>query len=88
MTSRERVLLALNHEELDRLPIHDSPWLATIDRWQKEGLPTDISPAEYFGFEIIRIAADTSPGFPVKVVDETDEYIINTTPYGGLRRDH
>ena len=88
MTSHERVLLALNHEEADRVPIHDSPWVATIDRWHKEGFPTDISPAEYFDFEIIRLGADTSPQFPVKVVEETDEYIINTTPYGGLRRDH
>ncbi|MBM3240823.1 hypothetical protein FJZ31_31460 [Candidatus Poribacteria bacterium] len=88
MTARERILLALNHEEADRVPIHDSPWVATIDRWHKEGLPIDISPAEYLGFELIRLGADTSPMLPVKVVEETGEYIINTTPYGGLRRDH
>jgi len=88
MTSRERVLAALNHEEADRVPIHDSPWLATIERWRGEGLPTDISPAEYFDYEIVCFGADTSPRFPVEVVEETEEYIVHTTPFGGLRRDH
>jgi len=70
------------------VPIHDSPWLATIERWRGEGLPTDISPAEYFDYEIVCFGADTSPRFPVEVVEETEEYIVHTTPFGGLRRDH
>ena len=44
MTSRERVLLALNHKEADRVAIHDSPWGTTITRWRKEGLPEKQSP--------------------------------------------
>ena len=84
MTSRERVLAALNHEEADRIPIHDSPWVATIRRWREEGLPTDISPAEYFGYEIVRFDADTTPRIPVKAVEENEEYIVTTTPFGGL----
>ena len=39
MTSRERVKMALAHQEPDRVPIHDSPWKATVSRWHKEGLP-------------------------------------------------
>ncbi|MGQ9631272.1 MAG: uroporphyrinogen decarboxylase family protein [bacterium] len=88
MTSRERVLAALNHEEADKIPIHDSPWLATIKRWRGEGLPSDISPAEYFDYEIVCFGADTTPRFPVKVVEEDEEYIVTTTPFGGLRRNH
>lgn len=88
MTSRARVLAALNHEEADRIPIHDTPWLSTIRRWREEGLPVDISPAEYFNYEIVRFDADTSPRYPVKVVEENEEYIVATTPFGGLRRDH
>ena len=88
MISRERVSAALNHEEADRVPIQDSPWAATIERWHKEGLPVTVNPAEYFDYEIVRFGADTSPRYPVEVVEETDEYVIHTTPYGGLRRDH
>ena len=87
MTSRERVLMALNHEEADRVPMHDSPWVSTIQRWHQEGLPHDPPAAEYFDFEIVTFSADTTPRFPVKIVEETDEYIVCTTPAGGLRRD-
>jgi uroporphyrinogen decarboxylase len=88
MIPRERVLAALNHEEADRVPIHDSPWAATVERWHGEGLPVDVNPAEYFDYEIVCFGADTSPRFPVEVVEETKEYIVHTTSYGGLRRDH
>jgi len=88
MNSRERVLAALNFEEADRIPIHDSPWAATVERWRKEGLPTDISPAEYFDYEIVCFGADTTPRFPVEVLEEDEEYIVETTPFGGVRRNH
>jgi len=88
VTSRERLLAVLNHEEADRVPVHDSPWLATIERWRGEGLPSDISPAEFFGYEIVCFGADTTPRFPVEVVEETEDYVVHTTPFGGLRRDH
>ncbi len=88
MTSRERVLMALNHEEADRVPISDSPWRATIERWRKEGLPAEISAAEYFDYELVLFWQDLSPRFPVRAVQENEEYIVCTTSYGGLRRDH
>ena len=88
MNSRERVLMVLHHEEPDRVPFHDSPWVSTIERWHEEGLPTEISPAEYFDFEIVNFGADTSPRFPVEVLEETDEYILTSTSFGGKRRDH
>lgn len=88
MNPRERFLMALNHQEPDRVPVHDSPWLAAICRWRSEGMPADINPAEYFDFGMVVFGADTSPRFPVKTLDEDEEYITKTTPYGGLRRDH
>ena len=51
MNSRERMLAALNHEEADRIPITDYLWTATVERWHQEGIPEDVTPAEYFGFE-------------------------------------
>ena len=88
MTARERMLMALGHEEPDRIPIHDSPWVSTVERWHDEGLPPEANPAEYFDYEMVTYGADTSPRFPVEVVEEDEEYIVRTTPQGGLRRDH
>jgi uroporphyrinogen decarboxylase len=88
MNSRERVQAALSFEEAGRIPVHDDPWPATIERWRQEGLPRNIDPAEYFGYEIICFQADTSPRFPVKVLEEDEEYIVETTPFGGVVRNH
>ncbi len=88
MTARERILMALEHKEADRVPIYDYPWNAAIRRWHGEGLPVDVNPSEYFDFEMVMFSADTSPRFPVKTVEENEEYIIKTTQYGGLHRDH
>lgn len=86
MTSRERILTALKHQEADRIPIHDSPWGSTINRWRKEGMPDDIPPAEYFGYELASFGADLSPGFPVKILEKNETYITETTTYGGVRK--
>ena len=90
MLPRERVIAALERkvDALDRIPIHDSPWSATIDRWRSEGLPPGVSPADYFGYEIAVFGVDTSPQFPVEVLYEDDEYIIERTSFGGIRRNH
>ncbi|MCL5098907.1 MAG: hypothetical protein M1608_15505, partial [Candidatus Omnitrophica bacterium] len=86
MNARERVLAALNFEPADRIPIHDNPWVATVDRWHREGLTDSVSPAEFFDYELVVYGADTSPQLPVKTLEETDEYIVETTPFGGIRR--
>jgi uroporphyrinogen decarboxylase len=88
MEPRERVKRALEHKEADRIPIHDSPWQATIDRWRTEGLPSGISPADYFGYEICGFGADTSPMFPIEVLSEDEEYIVERTSFGGIRKNH
>lgn len=86
MTSRERVRMTLEHREPDRVPIHDSVWSATVSRWHKEGLPEEIPVSEYFDYEIVGFGADLSPRFPVKVLERNETYIVETTPYGGIRR--
>ncbi len=88
MTSRERITAALDFREPDRVPITDSPWAATIDRWYEEGLPRDVAPQEYFGFEMTSFGSDTTPMFPIRVLEETDEYVVETTSTGGVRRNH
>jgi len=80
--------LALQHREPDRVPIQDWPWKATVDRWRTEGLPFRISPADYFDYELVVLEADTSPQFPVKVLFENEEYIIERDRYGAIRKNH
>jgi len=86
MTSQERVLLALQHKEADRVAIHDAPWGTTIERWHQEGLPEDQSPAEYFGYEFAGVGADTSLQLPSETLEETEEYTIVRNANGALRR--
>ena len=91
MTSRERILKALRHEEADRVAIHDAPWESAIIRWRKEGLPPEIPVEEYFEFEFVDIGFDSSPRFPVKVIEKNENYILEQTPTGGINknlRDH
>jgi uroporphyrinogen decarboxylase len=88
MNSRERLLAALHHEERDRVPITDYLWTATVERWHTEGIPPDVTPAQYFGFENVAFDSDTSPRFQVEVLDETEEYVILRDFYGGRRRNH
>ena len=86
MDARERVLKALGHEEPDRVPIHDSPWGAAVERWHKEGLPEDVSPGEYFGYEFVSIGADTTPRFPPETLEETEEFILTRGATGAVNR--
>ena len=86
MTSRERVLAALNHREADRIPIDDSPWFTTVRRWHQEGLPADMSPAQYFGCEFSGVSGDTSLRLPTEIVEETDEYTVTWNSNGALRK--
>ncbi len=84
MTSQERVLCSLEHKEPDRVPIHDSPWGTTVARWHREGLPENVSPAEYFGYEFVHVGGDLSLQLPQEVVDETEEYTIVRNADGAL----
>jgi uroporphyrinogen decarboxylase len=86
MDAQERVTRVLKHEEADRVPISDSLWVATIARWQEEGLPADTSPAQYFDYDMVQFGADVSPRFPVRTLSEDEHYVIETSPYGGVVR--
>ncbi|HNS33553.1 MAG TPA: uroporphyrinogen decarboxylase family protein [bacterium] len=88
MTSRERISRILNHRIPDRVAIHDSVWDATIKRWHKEGLPEDTLPSEYFGYEFNISGPDLTPRFPISTVEQNEEFIITTTPFGGKRKNH
>lgn len=86
MDSRERFLRALRRQEADRIPIHDNPWSSVVTRWHHEGLPDEITPDEYFGYEMIQVVADLTPRFPVRLVEQNEKYILETTSEGGMRK--
>jgi len=86
MTGRERFRLALSHREPDRIPYTDAPWATTIERWYGEGLPRDVNPRDFFGFEEQRIGSDVSLRLPEETVEETERYTVVRDINGALKR--
>jgi hypothetical protein len=66
MTSRERVRRAIGLQEPDRVPVHDSPWSATVARWRTEGMPSDKAPEDLFGYDIRVMGVICRRAFPQK----------------------
>lgn len=82
MSSRERIRTLLAHREPDRVGLSDSYWLDTVPRWHTEGLPADVSPGEFFGFDIDWLYVDSSLRLPEETLEDTDEYYIYTDKHG------
>ena len=83
LSSHDRFQRMFDHKEADRVPIVDSPWHATIERWHREGMPTDIDYVTYFGLDRVSgIGVDNSPRYPVKTLEDTEEYSIFTSSWG------
>ena len=83
MTSYERIKRTFEHKETDRIPIVDSPWAGTIRRWIREGMPANTDWRDYFGADkVVRIGADISPRYEVKVLEENDRWQIVTSEWG------
>jgi uroporphyrinogen decarboxylase len=71
------------HRPADRVPIVDSPWEATVERWHSEGLPQGVSFVDYFGLDhVAGISVDNSPRYEIKRLLETDEYQVQTNAWG------
>lgn len=88
MTSRERIATIFSGGIPDRVGIHDSIWGSTLERWHREGLPAGVDPLDYLGVnDIVRINADDSLRFPVRVLTETDEYRTYVDANGVTRKD-
>lgn len=86
MTSRERILAALDRRQPDRLPLCETTiWPETLERWRQEGLPPGVDPVDHFGLD--RIACindlfDPSFGLPVRVLEQTEEHRVVVDAYG------
>lgn len=84
MDSRTRLVTTLNHKIPDRVPMVDiSYWPETLERWYREGLPRDVSPADFFDMDsIVTLGFDGSFRLPVIRLEETDDYIIERDSFG------
>lgn len=83
LTTHERMRLIYAHKEADRVPIVDSPWKSTIERWQREGMPAGRHYTDYFNIDkLVAFGVDNSPRYEHKVLEQTDEYTIETTAWG------
>jgi len=83
MTSHERFKRMFEHRQADRVPIIDIPWAATIERWQREGMPRDVNWVDYFDLDhVVSISVDNSPRYEEKVLEQTEEYCVRTTRWG------
>lgn len=86
MTTHERFARMYAHRESDRIPILDSPWTDTIDRWVKEGMPSR-DYIDYFDLDrTAYIRLDNSPQYPEETLEETEQYRIYTTRWGATMR--
>ena len=71
------------HRPADRIPIIDLPWDATIERWEREGMPQGADFREYFDLDYCaRVEIDNSPRYETKTLEENDEYRIYTSRWG------
>lgn len=89
MTSRERLLAALERRPGDRIPFCETTiWPETFERWHGEGLPADIVEGhynEYFGLDPIACINDLfepSPGYEERLLSETPEQRVYVDSYG------
>jgi uroporphyrinogen decarboxylase len=88
MTSHERFRRMFAHQEADRIPIIDSPWDATIERWHQEGLPEGMSFVDYFDLDkMASITVDNSPRYEEKVIAEDDSSVTYTSKWGATLRE-
>ncbi len=86
LTTNERISRMYARKEADHVPICDSPWKETLDRWQSEGMPTR-DYVEFFDLDrCAYISTDNSPRLPARVIEETDDYVVRSTEWGATTR--
>ena len=87
MTSHERFTRMLEHREADRVVMWDFPWADAQARWYNEGMPRNTDYTEYFDLDrVSRIVVDNSPRLPETIVEETDDFRVVTTKWGGTEK--
>ena len=82
LNHRERIQAALKFEEPDRVPCHETPRDLTLAAWHEPGMPRDVPPADYFGFDLTSLYLDLSPRLEQRVLQREDGMITCTDRFG------
>ena len=88
LTGRERVTLALRHQEADRVPRAESFWPETIPLWHQQGLGPNDDVADLFGYDIMGagwVSHEARPGF-LQTIEETDDWWSRLDGNGAILR--
>ena len=86
MTGKERVTAAVEHRSPDKIPVAEDFWDDTITEWRNEGLPENVSPNDYFDFDIINLGIDASPRFEARLLKDDGEWITMQDRFGYVVR--
>jgi hypothetical protein len=80
LTVRERYQRRLDFAPVDRAPFTEIvPGPSNLERWAEEGFPPGTDFTEYFGLDLVYAIAwveHPDPPFPSRVVEETEETIV------------
>ncbi len=96
MTSKERVISAINGHRPDKIPVHEDFWSETPEVWKSQGLPERIeyfapeNPKEpldnwiedFFDFDLSVMFLDASPRMPQKILNRDGEWYTYTDRWG------
>ena len=82
LSARERIKAAINFLPPKGLPCNESPWPDTLKLWHSQGLPEDIEPADYFGWDIHSMSLDCSPRFEQIILSTDDPWYTYQDRWG------
>jgi len=81
LTSRERVLGAINRKKIDHCPMWESYW--NFERWYQQGLPRDTNIGAHFQQDSMAVTyVDWSFQYPARVLEDTPEYTLSISAEG------
>ena len=87
MTTHERVGRMYQRRGADRVPLYETLWPSTRERWRREGMG-DADYVDYFGLDrIVDLPVDNSPRFPTRVLEQTEDHIVFTNAWGATMMD-
>jgi len=88
MTGEERVMMALNFQEPDRVPRYESFWEEFTEAWrEKKGLGPEADPMEYYESDVVIAAADET-AWPTRagVLERRGREYVERTGWGSVWR--